>query len=120
MTSQLDIDDYRLGTAVPAIFDAARCCVRVRVMEDLHRLDGPDLQPEPVTVARVTDADTEAIGVRAPDQPDLQRAGQPPGKLSRVLLAFVSRHPRTAAPGDGPWARGGRFPFAGHRAGDDV
>src|SRR5207245_8289737 len=65
--SPLGIDRHRLGGGVSAVGDAASCCIGIGVVEDVHRLGGPNLQLEVVAAARVVDANPEAAGVGLPE-----------------------------------------------------
>src|SRR5947209_10725187 len=101
----LDIDRLRLGIVVSAVPDAASRRMGVGVVEDVHRLGRSDLELEVVAAARVMDANAESVGIGVPEQHHFKRAGQPLGQLSCGRThGFASRHPRTAALGDGPWA----------------
>ena len=79
------------------------------MVEDVHRLGGPNLQLEVVAAARVVDANPEAVGVGLPEQHDLERAGQPLGQFSSSRIHGFA--PGAPGPSRSATVRGPRFPL---------
>src|SRR5436305_8722933 len=55
---------------VDRLGSGGRSCVRIRVLEDVHRARGLRPELEPVAAAPVVDDDAEAVGVAVPEERD--------------------------------------------------